>query len=278
MAFQPTTIDPSNPIGSYVGAYLARPTDKEIRIKGGGTVTAILLYLIEKKKIDGVVAAKKTKGITGEVVLARTKEEILRAAGNRWSIVPYTMKLKETLMSADIKRVAFVGLPCQAQFLRQMKMFPLVESDFANKIYVIISLFCMGTFAVESFADYLERNYRVPLEKIERIDIEGDYLVIVYPGNVLKLPIDSIIYHIQHGCILCPDYTGVFADISAGKSSREGYTLLLTRNRFADSIIRNATIEGYIELTEASSEEIETVKKKALDKLNRSIKYIMRIL
>ena len=278
MAFQPTTIDPSNPIGSYVGAYLARPTDKEIRIRGGGTVTAILLYLLEKKKIDGVVAARKTKGITGEVVLARTKEEVLKAAGNRWSIVPYTMKLKETLMSADIKRVAFVGLPCQAQFLRQMKMFPLVESDFASKIYVIISLFCMGTFAVESFADYLERTYRVPLEEIENIVIEGDNLVIIYSGNKLKLPIDSIIYHIQHGCILCPDYTGVFADISAGKSSREGYTLLLARNRFADSIIRNAAEEGYIELTEAASEEIETVKKKALDKLNRSIKYIMRIL
>ncbi len=278
MAFQPITIEPSNPLGKYIGAYLARSTDKKIRTEGGGAVTAILLYLLDKKKIDGVVAAKKTRGIKGEVVLAKTRSEILRAAGNRWSIVPYTMKLKETLLSTEIKRIAFVGLPCQAQFLRQMKMFPLMESDFANKIYIIISLFCMGTFAVESFADYLVRKYDVPLEEVENIDIEGDYLIIVYSGKKLRLPIDSIIYHIQHGCILCPDYTGVFADISAGRASREGYTLILTRNRFADNIVSNAARDGYLELNEASEEEIRYAREKALDKLNRSVKYIMRIL
>lgn len=278
MAFQPTTVDPSNPLGSYIGAYLARPTDKKVRVEGGGAVTAILLYLLDNKKIDGVVTAKKTRGIKGEIVLARTRNEILRAAGNRWSIVPYTMRLKETLMSTDIKRVAFVGLPCQAQFLRQMKMFPLMESDFANKIYVIISLFCMGTFAVESFADYLVRNYNVPLEEVENIDIEGDYLIIIYSGKELRLPIDSIIYHIQHGCILCPDYTGVFADISAGRASREGYTLILTRNRFADNIVNNAAHDGYLEISEAPEEELRYAREKALDKLNRSVKYITRIL
>ncbi len=278
MAFRPTPIDPSNPLGKYIGAYLARSTDKKIRTEGGGAVTAILLYLLDKKKIDGVVTAKKTRGIKGEVVLAKTRSEILRAAGNRWSIVPYTMKLKETLLSAEIKRIAFVGLPCQAQFLRQMKMFPLMESDFANKIYIIISLFCMGTFAVESFADYLARWYNIPLEEVENIDIEGDYLVILYSDKKLRLPIDSIIYHIQHGCILCPDYTGIFADISAGRASREGYTLILTRSRLADNIVNNAAHNGYLEISEAAEEEIRYVRERALDKLNRSVKYITRIL
>ncbi len=278
MAFHPTTIDPSNPLGTYIGAYLARPTDKSIRTKNGGAVTAILLYLLDKKKIDGVVVARKKKGIKGEVILARTKEEILRAAGNRWSIVPYTMKLKETLVSSDIKRVAFVGLPCQAQFLRQMKMFPLMESDFAHKIYVIISLFCMGTFAVESFADYLERYHRIPLEEVENIDIKEDYLVISYSGNKLKLPIETVIYHIQHGCLVCPDYTGIFADISAGRASIENYTLIITRNKFADKIVNEAASEGYLEIKNASKEEIRRASEKALEKLNRSMKYIMRIL
>ncbi len=278
MAFQPATIDPSNPLGPYIGAYIARSTAENVKAEGGGAVTAILLYLLDKKKIDGVVAAKKTRGIKGEVVLAKTREEILMAAGNRWSIVPYTMRLKETLMSTDVKRVAFVGLPCQAQFLRQMKMFPLMESDFAGKIFVIISLFCMGTFAVESFTDYLARNYNVPLEEVENIDIEGDYLVIFYSGKKLRLPIESIIYHIQHGCILCPDYTGVFADISAGRASMEGYTLILTRNRLADNIVNNAAHDGYLEISEAAEDEIRYAREKALDKLNRSLKYIMRIL
>ncbi len=264
-------VDMENPIGSVVGAYVAKPA-KDF---GGGAVTSILLYLLENGRVDGVVTARKVKGLTGEILLIRTVDELLKTAGNIWSVVPYTMKLKEMLSSSDVRKVAFVGLPCQAQFLRQMKMFPLTESDFASKIHVIISLFCMGTFAVESFASYLSKSHKISLEDVENIDVDGEHLVITYPGGELRLAIDLVLSHIQHGCLLCPDYTGVFADISAGRV--RGETLLITRNKFGDNIVRKAAEKGYLEIEEAF-EELEVAMLKAKEKVERSIRYLTRLL
>jgi len=44
------------------------------------------------------------------------REEILSAAGNRWSLVPFTAKLKDVLFSDEMSRVVIIGLPYKAQF------------------------------------------------------------------------------------------------------------------------------------------------------------------
>ncbi len=280
-AYQPVVIDPENPLGNYIGIYEARSKDPRVlgrKKHGGGAVTSILLYLLEYKIIDAVIVAKRKKGLTGETILAQKPEDILEAAGTRWSIVPYTLGLKEKLSSSDVKRVAFVGLPCQAQFLRQMKMFPLMESDFSRKIYLIISLFCMGTFAVESFLNYMKSSYSIEPDTIESIEVHGENLVIRHVKGVLEIPIKEALYYLQHGCLTCPDYTGLFADLSAGRSPREGYTLLITRTKHADKIVREATDKGYIELKHADDEVVKYIVDKSREKILRSYKYLAQVL
>ena len=281
IGYQPIVIDPDHPIGTYVNVYEARAVDKRVRALGkrsGGAVTAILLYLLEEKLVDTVIVARKKKGLRGEAYLARTPREILEAAGPKWSIVPYTLGLKEKLVSPEVKKAVFVGLPCQAQFLRQMKMFPLMESDFSRKIYLIISLFCMGTFAVESFLDYMYRSYKISPEDISGIEVRGEELVVRYKDGELSIRIEEALPYLQHGCLTCPDYTGVFADISAGSSPTPGYTVLITRNKLADKIVRDAANSNYIEIHEATVKIIEEISEKGRSKIFRSYKYLSAVL
>ncbi len=284
MAYQPVIIDPEKPLGNYIGIYLARTKDKRVveklgpNYKGGGAVTSILLYLVEHGVVDAVVVARRRKGLYGETVIATTPNEILDATGPKWSIVPYTLGLREKLSSIDVSRVAFVGLPCQAQFLRQVEMFPLMESDFSKKIYLIISLFCMGTFAVESFLNYIQKKYRVKPEEIENIGVHGDTLVVMHGRGELSISIKDALPYLQHGCLTCPDYTGLFADLSAGKSLRQGYTAIITRTKHADKILHNAVGAGYLEIIEPDRETISFIEEKAREKILRSYKYLSTII
>lgn len=281
IGYQPVVIDPEHPIGTYVNVYEARAIDERVRRlekTKGGAVTAILLYLLEEKLVDTVIVARKKKGLKGEAYLARSPEEILEAAGPKWSIVPYTLGLKEKLVSPDVRKAVFVGLPCQAQFLRQMKMFPLMESDFSRKIYLIISLFCMGTFAVESFLDYMYRSYKIGPDDIVGIEVKGEELVVRHTSGELSIKIEEALPYLQHGCLTCPDYTGVFADISAGSSPTPGYTILITRNKLADKVVRDAANKHYVEIHEAPLRIIEEISEKGRDKIFRSYRYLSAVL
>ncbi len=143
---------------------------------------------LDEELIDGVVVAKRVKGLLAKLVVAKSNEEILRAAGNRWSVLPYTTKLRETLQSESINRVTIVGLPCQTQFLQQMKTFPLLETDFVTKIYLIVSLFCIGTFATEPFIEFLKLRYGLDPERVTYIGLEKNSIRIEYDHEQKLVP------------------------------------------------------------------------------------------
>ncbi|HIP57456.1 MAG TPA: hypothetical protein EYH02_05260 [Ignisphaera aggregans] len=99
---------------------LARAVDEDIRrqrIASGGGVTALLIFMLERGYVDGVVVAKRVRGLVAELVIARRRDEVSRAAGNKWSVLPYTTRLREALQDESLRKIALVGLPCQAQFL-----------------------------------------------------------------------------------------------------------------------------------------------------------------
>ncbi len=201
-----------------------------MRVGSGGAVTALLYYLLDKGIVDAVVTAKRVKGLKGVVFVTRTKKEVPEAAGNKWSVIPFTAKLKDTTGQQGLRRIAIVGLPCQVQFLYQMKTFPLLETDFGERIHLLISLFCLGTFATESFIGLLEMQYGIKPEDVYDIKLEKDKLVIYMRQEKKELPIHEILPYMQTGCLLCPDYTGIYSDISAGISENYlGYTVLIVR-------------------------------------------------
>ncbi len=270
-----------NPLGPVMGAYLCRATDddiKRMKVASGGAVTALLLYMLEKDLVDGIVTVKRMKGLEGQAVVARTREELLRTAGNKWSIVPFAARIKEKIEEEDLKRVGIVCLPCQAQFFSQMRDFPLLETDFGERIRYIVSLFCMGTFAFEAFLNYLHMRYNVPPSIIEDIRLEKDVLSVKHERGELKLPIKEVYSYLQTGCLVCTDYTGVWSDVSAGSLNEErGWTFMITRNPKAESLLKGARRKGYVEVRDGSH-AIGSVLRAAKDKLTRAQRNMMSLL
>lgn len=120
-----------------------------------------------------------------------------------------------------------------------MRLMPLLEVDFAEKIEFIISLFCLGTFATEAFLAYLSREHGITPEQIESVALIKDKIVIaLQEGGSVEVPVDSALNYMKYGCLTCPDYTGVFADLSAGVSEKHlGKTVLIARNEKAQKLL-----------------------------------------
>ncbi len=271
-----------NPIGDYLEVYLAKSADEEIRKKktaSGGAVTSLLIYMLENGIVDGVVVAKRIKGLHAELIVARNRREVLEAAGNRWSVLPYTAKFREALQDDSLKKLAVVGLPCQAQFLWQMRSFPLLETDIVSKIYLVISLFCLGTFATEAFVDLLRLKYGLDPGKIASISLVKNYIKVIYGEEEKKIPLQEVLPYVQTGCLVCPDYTGIFSDISAGiAESHPGYTVLIIRDEKAKKLVLEAKEKGYLELVKAGSDVVEEIETKARGKIVRATRYMSILL
>ena len=275
-------VAPEKPLGDYKEVLLARSTDPEIRkrkVGGGGAITSLLIYMLENNIVDGVVVAKRVKGLQAELVIARNREDVLNAAGNKWSVLPYTARFREALQDESLRRIALVGLPCQAQFLWQMRTYPLLETDYVSKIYMVISLFCLGTFATEAFVDLLKLKYGLEPDLITHIGLEGSFIRIIYGDSEKKIPLQEILPYVQTGCLVCPDYTGVLSDLSAGISENHpGYTVLIIRSDVAEKIVHEAIDKKYIEAVKAGADVIEELETKANGKIVRAMKYMSMLL
>jgi len=271
-----------NPLGEYRSVYLANTLREDVRRRrtgSGGAVTSLLMYMLDAGFVDAVVASKRKDGLTGEIAIARSSGELLEVAGNRWSVVPFTSMMREALSREGIQRAALVGLPCQAQFIWQMKTFPLLEADFSSKIRLIVSLFCLGTFATEPFLNYLKIRYGIDPSEISVIRMDGKVLEVQHGEETLRLDIRDAISFMQLGCLTCPDYTGIFADLSAGISEEHPQrTILITRSGEAERLLGEAAEAGYLEFEKAPVTVIQEITIKAETKLMRANKYLSMLL
>ena len=109
--------------GSYRNIYIGHTTDEGVRRNGasGGILSAILIWLLEKGKIDGAVTlgmSKEEPWLTRPFI-ATTREEILEAAQSKY-ILSSTNEILPEIATFNGK-LAYVGLPGQVQSIRLLQ-------------------------------------------------------------------------------------------------------------------------------------------------------------
>ncbi|MEN4017841.1 MAG: Coenzyme F420 hydrogenase/dehydrogenase, beta subunit C-terminal domain [Methanobacterium sp.] len=251
----------NKPLDEYINVYVVEPGEKY-----GGVITACLCYLLNKGFIDGVVSTER-EGIKGKIVTAKTEQEIISSSGSVWHVVPYTLKMRETIENEGLYKLAIVGLPCQIDFLRQMKIFPLTEACFGQRLNFLISLFCYGTFARESVLNYINEKYDIEPLSIREIKITDKYLHVIGKKQV-EIPIENLSKYLHGGCLFCPDYTGSASDLSVGIVEKK--TIVIVRTKEMDDLIKDAAVLGYISIHEADEKIIDKIRRKAVQKINRA--------
>lgn len=257
-------------IGHYKEINTGFSKDPEIRLNGasGGILSAILIWLLEKKMIDGAVVlgmSDKEPWLT-KPFIATTKEDILKAAQSKYIIGPVNEILPEIGQFEGI--LAYVGLPGQVHSIRLLQQ---MNHPSVRNIRYIFGPFYGNTLHFSSVKSFL-RSFGVKDHTLIRKlyfrygEWPGNMRVELNDGRIFELPKFHanylIPFHILKNSLLCTDLTNEFTDISGGdawapvyEERGKGFSMIISRSEAGEDILRHMVKEGRLELSPVSEQE-----------------------
>lgn len=211
---------------NYSKCYLGHSTDDPVRRKGssGGSVTRLLVYMLEKKMVDGVIIPRQKpdqKWLFRPEIVTDIKT-VKASSQSKYCLIPTNEILNE--LKDKKGKYAIVALPCQIHSIRKLQN---EGNKNAKKLEFILALICGHN--MEYGATVFGMN-KVNIKREDVIDVKyREYAD--WPGGLsfhLKdggnKGINFFNYHylnavyLPNRCRLCPDYYGNYSDISFGDS------------------------------------------------------------
>jgi coenzyme F420 hydrogenase subunit beta len=240
--------------GVYRHLAVAQATDSRILSvsQDGGVVTALLLFALENKLIDGAVVSgvKNEKPCLPIPKLATDSKEVLECSGTRYFYSPNILALPEAVKQKKTS-LAFVGTPCQIQAIRKAQKAGL---KFALPVKYLIGLMCSECFTYEGL---MEKHIRTALgldpNAIRKVNIKGKMLVTTDSG-VHAIPLAEIKQYARENCKYCDDFSSELADISAGGLGMGGWTFGVVRTERGEELFEGAEKAGIIRTRDVKEE------------------------
>ena len=257
--------------GYYLNIYTGYSNDETIRYNSssGGLITTILLYLLDKKKIDGAILARPNceKPYLFEAYLAKTKEDVINSMGSKYCPISLNSIFKSLNVSNG--KYAVVALPCQ---LYGIKMLENKNLKLKNMIKYHFGLLCGGTPNYLA-TEYFLKQHKINLDDLSKLNYRGHG----WPGNIFvkykngketlitrrpKKIKEKLIYQMaftpffnQYRCLACYDRFARFSDVSFGdawmdkyKNDTNGTSIVLTRTKEGDELMEKLIDENIINL------------------------------
>ncbi|MHA1982743.1 MAG: Coenzyme F420 hydrogenase/dehydrogenase, beta subunit C-terminal domain [Candidatus Hodarchaeales archaeon] len=244
-------------IGGYLGLYKGKSL---LEVKNGqdsGSVTAILSAALEAGEIDGAIVVGRDNNWKAIPTVATTVDELIGAAGSKYTSSSSVELLKEAASSGQYKSLAHIGVPCQSEAVRRLQN--SMYKNIAKNIKFTIGLFCSEVFLESLLTEKLKNEMNVPLSSITKVDFKGKLLI--HAQETYELAIDEIKEHVLPGCFVCTDFAGEFADLGAGAVGvRKGWTNLIPRTEIALKLLNIASESGYLQLEEVSEKSLRIPK------------------
>ena len=256
--------------GSYQNIYIGYALDEKVRrnAASGGIISAVLIYLLEKGKIDGVVTLRMSheKPWLSEPFIATTTEEILEAAQSKYTIssvneiLPEIEKFEGTL--------AYVGIPPQVQSIRKLQK----NNDPAvSNIKYIFGPFYGNTLYFSSVKSFLKTYGEKEYTRVKKLyfrygEWPGNMRIELNSGRVIELKKFHanylIPFHVLKNSLYCTDFTNEFTDISGGdawapvyEERGKGFSMILTRTPAGQQILDDMVEEGRLSVNPITQEE-----------------------
>jgi coenzyme F420 hydrogenase subunit beta len=226
----------------------------------GGVVTVLLLFALDNGFIDSaiVTGASKEKPFYPTPKLATTSEDLLEAAGTKYSCSPTVLALAEVAKQKKAN-VAFVGTPCQIQSVIKMQIAGLKK--YTAPLKFLIGLMCSECFTYEGLMEtHIRDKLGINLSDIRKMNIKGEMLVTTGSGAT-SIPLAEIKQYAQKNCSMCADFSAGLADISLGGLGLDGWTFAVIRTDKGEALFSSAEKAGFLK-TKMVNEE-----KSALDLL-----------
>jgi coenzyme F420 hydrogenase subunit beta len=240
---------PEEVTGIRRGVFLARATEPAMLQAGqdGGVVSALLAWGLETGRIEGALTSRlsATRLWDGEPFLATTRDEVLEAAGSRYTYAANPLAMKEA-ERRGLKRLALVGMSCQASINGTLQARRV--NKYARRIELTIGLLCSKSFAYDGMRQVVTGQYGVPLEDVAKVNIKGKFqLWRRSTGERVDIPLKVMQQATRQGCKLCPDFAAEHADVAAGGlGQHDGWTLVVVRTQRGEDWMREAEAAGVI--------------------------------
>jgi coenzyme F420 hydrogenase subunit beta len=229
---------------------LARTTDPEIAERGqdGGLVSAILLWAMDHGYVDAaLVSYLEGDGTSWKAIpgVARTREEVLAAAGSRYTYSANTLAYADAIANGA-ERIALVGMSCQSSVPPVMGARKV--GKVGRKFALNIGLLCSKTFDDAIFPELLEAKYGLKKQDMVKMNIKGVLQIWMRDGAYHEVPLKECHQWTREGCKLCPDFAAEHADISTGGiGAFNDWTLTIVRTDLGREIIIKMLEDGSIE-------------------------------
>ncbi len=257
-------------IGSYRRLAIGYANDPLIRANGasGGILSAVLIFLLEKKRIDGVVTTRMshTQPWLTEPFIATTREEILESAQSKYIITSVNEILPQ--IAAFQGKLAYVGLPGQVQSIRKLQS---MRHPSVKNIEYIFGPFYGNTLHFSSINSFLHAHGEKDHRRIRKLffrygEWPGRMRVELDNGKVMELPKFHanylIPFHILKNSLLCTDLTNEFTDLSGGdawapvyEERGKGFSMIIIRSEAADALVNEMINEGWLTVWPVAEEE-----------------------
>lgn len=277
-------------IGRYYSLYTGYSLDDDIRYHSasGGMVSQFLIYLLEKKIIDGaVVTGFSEDKITPISYIARTKDEVLNAKSSKYCPVALN-KVGNEIKKSEGKYV-IVGLPCHIQGFRKRAK---IDKLFCEKVIGYFSIYCSSnrTFNAQ---DFLFKKYNVNKNNISYFAYRDNgclgNMVIDQEKQHHEIPFIKYYGALRsffkpRRCLTCIDHYGELADVCFGdihvkpyNEDKIGISSWIVRNPYFDDLFKEAFKEGYIYMSELDAHTLNESQKTMLYPKKRRAKAIMNM-
>lgn len=245
--------------GCINNLYTVSSSDSEVRKKGssGGGISAVCIYILENKIVDGILHVGKISGesIENQLFVSRSRNDVVSNASSRYAPAKVFNEIKDIFEKTN-EIFAFVGKPCD---IAGLKNYIILNPQFQSRIKYFFSFFCAGMPSYNGTLKLLEqaKQKELPYSLKYRGDGWPGYFKAKYKNeDILKVSYEEswgkvLGKHVHPRCKICPDGIGLMADIVFGDAwetpdgypdfeEREGKSLAIARTELGYILIKNA--------------------------------------
>ena len=238
---------PDEPSGVYKDVILTRASDDFVHEVGqdGGLVSAILIWALEHGYIDAALTSyMENDGDQWTAIpgVARTRDEVLRGAGSRYTYSANPIAYREAI-EGGAEKIALVGMSCQSS------MVPVMVTRKVGKVgrrfALNIGLLCSKSFDESIFEELLSTKYNLRRQDITKTNIKGVFQIWTADGGYYEVPLKECHAWTREGCNYCPDFAAEHADISTGGiGDYNDWTLTIVRTDLGREIVMKMLHDG----------------------------------
>lgn len=265
-----------NALGYHKDVIAARATDEKIRARGqdGGVVSTLLIHLLDKGEIDSAAVSKVGEELwMPEPFVATTSDDILASSGSKYSPCPSVLGVGDAIENG-YENIAFVGLPCHVQSIRNIQTSKNFTVDI-DRVKTVIGLFCMETFDLDVLAK-VASDEGLRIEDIRKFDIHKDKFYMITDEKEATIGIKKMRKYAKDACKLCYDLAAEFADISVGSTgTARGWNTVILRSDEAKDIFKSAEDADVIETAPLNNAGMKELRNLAVDKKRENLEEIL---